>query len=405
MPRLPVRRSEEVEEAFMSNGGRRAIIAVALTALALIAGCGSPEQGEVLARIGRETITRAELMERLNDLPAHARQQYGTPDGLLELLERMVDEEVLYQAAVERGYESDPDIRRSLDIILRRMVVDAYYREEIEGATEVPEEDILAYYDEYPEMFPQVARLRFRHVMTDTRAEAAAVRQRVLAGEDIASVAREISTDDATREAGGLTKSVKAGGEIRRLGMDSTFIDRLFEWKAGEVTEPLRSEKGWHVIRIEEKTDAGTKPLEEVREHIERTLRPDKVAGRYEEITAELKQRFRVTMNEDALRPKPRSEEELFTLAEETEDPMQRMTIYAELVYNYPEGEYAAEAQFMIGFICAEELNSQERARAAFEKMLEDYPDSELAESARWMLENAGSEAPEFEEPAETAPQ
>ena len=389
----------------MSKRSYAALVVVLLAGLALSSGCGSRDEDLVLARVGHETITQRELMTRLGELPVHTRQQHGTPEGMIELLEKMVEEETLFQAAVEGGYDSDPEIARALDIIGRRMMIEAYYRNEIDSGVEVPEEDILAYYEEYGEQFPRPASIRLRHVMTETRSEADQVRRRILAGEDIASVAREVSTDGTTREAGGLTKSVKAGGEIRRLGMDSEFIDRLFDWKAGEITEPLRSEKGWHVVRLEEKLEAGTRPLEEVRDQIVRTLRPGKVTERYDLIAADLKKRFNATINEDALRPKLRTEEELFSLAQETEDPFQRMNHYAELVYNYPEGQHAAEAQFMIGFIYAEELGSLESAERAFRKMLEDYPDSELAESARWMLENAGTEAPELDESGEVTPQ
>lgn len=389
----------------MRSGRRFLLVGLLLTALALVLGCGQREEGLVLARVGRETITRAELTARLNELPAHQRQQYGTPEGMIELLERMVDEEVLYQAALEAGYESDPEIKKALDVIRRRMMIERYYRDEIDSGVEVPEEEIAAYYDEYGEKFPQVPRIRFRHVMTDTRAEAENVRRRILAGENISSLAMELSTDAATRETGGLTNSIKMGNEIRRLGMDADFIERLFNWKIGEVTDPLRSEKGWHVIRIEEKVEGGTRPLEEVRDQIVRSLRPAKVSEHYQEVSAALKERFRTTINRDAVRPKLRTEEELFTVAQETEDPLERLTAYAELVFSYPEGEHAAEAQFMIGFIYAEELNNQEAAKRAFEKMLEDYPDSELAESARWMLENADAEAPEFEEPGEAPPE
>lgn len=389
----------------MPKGRYVALVAVLLLGMTFGSGCGPRETGQVLARVGRETITRPELMARLDDLPAHVRQQYSSPEGLVDLLDKMVEEEMLFQAAVESGYDGDPEVEKAISIIKRRMVIEKYYRNEIDSGVEVPEDEILAYYEEYRERFPQPASIRFRHVMTETRAEADRARRRILGGEDIASVAREMSTDGPTREAGGLTKAVKAGGDIRRLGMDSAFITRLFDWKVGEVTEPLRSEKAWHVIKLEEKTDAGTRPLEEVRDQIVRTLRPDKVTERYEVVAEDLKKRFRVSIDEDALRPKLRTEEELFALAQETEDPFERLNYYAELVYNYPDGEHAAEAQFMIGFIHAEELGSQETAQNAFRKMLEDYPDSELAESARWMLENAEAETPELEDPGQAAPQ
>jgi hypothetical protein len=240
--------------------------------------------------------------------------------------------------------------------------------------------------------------VKFRHILVPTRAEAEAARSRVLGGEDFASVAREISTDEATKSAGGLMASVTQGDGVPGAGMDADFVESIRQWKVGEVTDPLRSDRGWHVAYLEEKVEEGPKPLEEVRDQIVRSLMPEKTRERYEEILEELKVSHGVEVNEDVFRAKPRSEEELFTLAQETDDPMSRLNYYSELVFNYPDGQHAAEAQFMIGFIHAEELNNYEAARNAFERMKSKYPDSELVDSADWMLENMGKENPPFEE-------
>ncbi len=277
-------------------------------------------------------------------------------------------------------------------------MIQAYYKDEIQAGVEVPEQDIEAYYKEYSDEFQQPARVRFRHIMTKTRAEAARARDRVLSGEPFASVARDVSTDESTKEAGGLTKSVALGHGIPRLGMDEAFIKKLFDLNVGEVSEPMKSDKGWHVIKIEEKQEAGTKPLDEVKDDITQTLLPDAVRKHYDEVYAQLKDRFNARINEDAVRPKLHTEEEIFSLAQETEDPLKRLSLYRELLFSYPDGEHAAEAQFMIGFIYAEELKNYEAAEFEFKKMLDKYGDSDLADSAKWMLENMRTENPNFEE-------
>ena len=91
-------------------------------------------------------------------------------------------------------------------------------------------------------------------------------------------------------------------------------------------------------------------------------------------------------------------QEELFTLAQDTEDPLQRLSYYGELIVSYPDGEHADEAQFMIGFIQSEEIGNHEAARNAFQRLLEEYPESELVDSANWMIENMGKETPPFED-------
>jgi hypothetical protein len=219
-----------------------------------------------------------------------------------------------------------------------------------------------------------------------------------MAGEDIASVARDVSVDQATKQAGGLTRAIALGDDLPGAGMSAEFIEGLFEWKVGEVAGPLRSDKGWHVLRIEDKEEAGLKPLDDVRDDIERSLKPAKTREYYDAVLAQLKERFKATVDEAAFKPQTRTEEELFTLAQEAEDPLMRLSYYGELILGYPDGEHADEAQFMIGFIHSEELGNYDAARSAFNRLLEHYPDSELRDSANWMLENMGKETPPFDD-------
>jgi len=383
----------------------RTALWLALVTISVAAGCsGGDGNDPVVARVGHVSITMSELQSRLNELPPYTKAQYATPEGQIEFLDRLVEEEVLYQASENAGYETAPSVTIPVEALKRRAMIQAYYRDKIEKETEVPEEDIVAYYDEYSEKFARPARVRFRHIMADTRAQALEARRRVMAGETFALVAKELTTDDKTRDAGGLLKSVSLGKGVPRLGMSSAFIESLFEWKSGEVTEPMRSDDGWHVIKIEEITEAGTKPLEEVRQDITQTLMPGAVRKKYDEVYEDLKSRYNATINEDVIRPKFRTEQEIFDLASDTEDPLKRLSLYRELIFSYPEGEHAAEAQFMLAFIYAEELQDYEAAEFEFMKMLDKYPDSKLAESAEWMLENMRSEDPEFSdmEPAAT---
>jgi peptidyl-prolyl cis-trans isomerase C len=376
-----------------------AILLLVLTAgLIVLAGCGRESGDQVVARIGHVNITESELRQKLAELPPFTRQQFQGPEGTIDFLERLVDEEVLFQAAERAGYAESPEVQKALEAIKRRSMIQAFYREEIEATVEVDEDDVVAYYEEHDEQFQRRGRVKFRHIMSASRSAAAAARDRVLGGEDFASVARDVSTDTATREAGGLMSSIHIGDELQKVGMDKEFIENLFVWKVGEVSEPLRSNNGWHIVRLEEKVDPGTKPLDEVRDQIVQSLKPAEVRQRYEDVLGELKERYNAEINESVFRSRPRTEEELFTLAQDTDDPLQRLNFYSELVFNYPEGEHAAEAQFMIGFIHAEELENYEAARNAFERVMAEYPDSDLVESAQWMIENMGQETPPFDE-------
>jgi parvulin-like peptidyl-prolyl isomerase len=374
------------------------LLLVAVAAALVAQGCGSGNEGTVVARVGDTEITELEFRRRLEELPPFARQQFGGPEGMLEFLDRLVEEEVVYQAARDAGYAEDPDVLRTVHAVERRTMIQKYYEDVVEGGVEIPEEEIVRYYEEHDELFQRPARIQFRQIMTSNREAAEQARRRALAGEGFAEVARDVSIDTATRDAGGLMSPISRGSGVPTLGMDADFVNSLFEWKVGEVTDVMRSGKGWHVFRIEEKNEAGKKPFEDVREQIVNSLTPAAARERYNALLEQNRERYHATINEGHFRMRPRTEEELFTLAQDSEDPLDRLNYYSELVFNYPESEHAAEAQFMIGFIQAEELRNYPAARNAFERMIERFPDSDLTESARWMLENMESESPPFDE-------
>lgn len=373
------------------------LLAILVVAL-LVSGCDEAGQGKTVARVGSTSITASELRAKFAELAPFTQQQFTGPEGLMEFLDRVIEEEVLYQAAKRAGYDQDPVVVRTVEAVQRRSMIQAYYKDEIEGAVTVSEDNVLAYFEEYPEQFKQVGRIKFRHILSNTEAQAREVRNQVIGGRNFASVARELSKDSASRDAGGLVGALNQGDSLPSAGMTAAFIASLFDGVVGQISEPLRSDRGWHIVVIEELTQEGVKPLDEVRESIVNSLKPGEAREYYLQRLEELKAELNVTVNEDAFRKQPRSEEELFTLAQNTDDAITRLGYYSELVFQFPDGDHADEAQFMVGFIQAEEMGNLDAARNALERLLSKYPDSDLRESAEWMIENMGKETPPLEE-------
>jgi hypothetical protein len=91
---------------------------------------------------------------------------------------------------------------------------------------------------------PQV---RAAHILLPTREAADAARQRILAGDDFGTVAREVSTDSATAGNGGEL------GWFTREEMTPPFANAAFSLEPGDISEPVQTQYGWHIIKVEEK--------------------------------------------------------------------------------------------------------------------------------------------------------
>jgi len=135
------------------------------------------------------------------------------------------------------------------------------------GQVEVTDERLAQYYEEHKEEFRQDEQVRARHILfklpqqagaeeeARIRAEAEAVLSRIRAGEDFAAVAAQVSQDSASAQQGGDL------GFFKRGDMVKSFEDVAFGLKPGTASEPVRTEFGYHIIKVEEVQEAGYRPL------------------------------------------------------------------------------------------------------------------------------------------------
>jgi peptidyl-prolyl cis-trans isomerase D len=142
----------------------------------------------------------------------------------------------------------------------------------------VTEEQLAQYYDEHKEEFYQEEQVRARHILLKlpaeaeaheearVRAEAEAIRQRIEAGEDFAAIAQQSSQDPASAAQGGDL------GFFKRGVMVKAFEEVAFALQPGDVSAPVRTDFGYHLIKVDERQEAGYRPLEAVRAELAQRL-------------------------------------------------------------------------------------------------------------------------------------
>jgi peptidyl-prolyl cis-trans isomerase D len=143
---------------------------------------------------------------------------------------------------------------------------------------ELTDEQVAQYYEEHKEEFRQEEQVRARHILfklpqqvgaeeeARVRAEAEAALQRIQAGEDFAALAGQLSQDPVSAQQGGDL------GFFKRGEMMEPFEDTAFGLKPGTVSEPVRTDFGYHLIKVEELQVAGYQSLEAVRAELRARL-------------------------------------------------------------------------------------------------------------------------------------
>ena len=182
------------------------------------------------------------------------------------------NEEILnYFDQNKNSYKTDPQIQARY----------LYFKpEDYAAKVTVPEDDIREYYESNPEKFKTSKTVEARHILikVDANAEAEAVedaRARIdnifnmaQEGQDFAELAKKYS-EGPTKTKGGYL------GAFTRETMVKPFADKAFSMKAGEISEPVRTQFGWHIIKVEKINPEKTLSLSEAESDIRNTLKAD----------------------------------------------------------------------------------------------------------------------------------
>jgi peptidyl-prolyl cis-trans isomerase D len=146
------------------------------------------------------------------------------------------------------------------------------------AGVELTDEQVAQYYEEHKEEFRQEEQVRARHILfklaqqvgaeeeARVRAEAETALQRIQAGEEFATLASQLSQDPVSALQGGDV------GFFKRGEMVKPFADTAFGLQPGMVSEPVRTDFGYHLIKVEERQEAGYRPLEAVRAELRARL-------------------------------------------------------------------------------------------------------------------------------------
>ena len=238
------------------------------------------DPNKVVLTIGDEKITAAEYEEIVSGIP----QQYQAAargQGKRQFAEQLVQLKLLAAQAQKQKLDQDPKVQREIAFNKENLLASVMFQNMQEN-TKVSDSDLELYYNAHKGEYEEV---KARHILIRTKgapmqappgkpelsdeealAKAKAVRARVAGGEDFATVAKAESDDTGSAAQGGELGAFKKGMMV------PPFEKAAFDAKVGEITEPVKSPFGYHVILVESHT---TKPFPEVKADIEKKLRPE----------------------------------------------------------------------------------------------------------------------------------
>ncbi|RMG57917.1 MAG: hypothetical protein D6713_08725 [Deltaproteobacteria bacterium] len=251
---------------------------------------------EVVSRWGDFKITAKMVKDELGAISGHGGVNFLTdPRAVGTIVERLAIKEALYRKALEEKVDQTPTFKDVEKNFRNSILIDLLIEKDFRAGVKVTDKDAKAAYNEHPEMFEQGTKVRARHILVDSEKTANEVYDRLKKGEDFAKLAKEYSKDPTKDRGGDL-------GFFGRGVMVPPFENAAFALKVGEISKPVKTRFGYHIIQVTERKAGKKVPFKDVKEQLKDYLQSKKVNEAIMKYIEELKKKAKININEDVLK-------------------------------------------------------------------------------------------------------
>ncbi|HWW36206.1 MAG TPA: peptidylprolyl isomerase [Xanthobacteraceae bacterium] len=247
----------------------RALVALACVALLTVAAPLAPvpyagvaraaDEDPVVARVNGVDIRQSDLAfaeeeigGNMPTIPPEQKRDY--------LINYLVDVIVLSQAAEKQKLGDRPDVKRRLAFDHNRLLMESLLQDA--GKSALSDEAERKVYDEAVKQVKNEEEVHARHILVPTEDEAKAILAQLKGGADFATLAKEKSKDPGAAEGGDL-------GYFTKEQMVPEFSEVAFKLGKGQLSDPVKTQFGWHIIKVEDKRTRPTPTFEQVKPQIE----------------------------------------------------------------------------------------------------------------------------------------
>lgn len=244
-------------------------------------GCGNPQEGTAVAQVGDQRLTKEALLARI---PSPFIGSIS-PEEKRQLVEKWVEEELLYQESLKQKIQEEPEIAALIAQATRRLLVAEVLERTYAKDAEVLEGEILDYFEANRESFArEVPEIRVRHILVKDKEALNKAWQRLRDGELFEQVARDESLDVSAESGGDL-------GYFTQEMVGASFWEACQAAKLGRRTR-ITTNSGLHIIEVLDRREAGSeRDLVDVRGEIQQRILSERRQQLRENLLEELKAR------------------------------------------------------------------------------------------------------------------
>ncbi|MGB8657155.1 MAG: peptidylprolyl isomerase [Candidatus Zixiibacteriota bacterium] len=265
------------------------VLLVGILALVSFSGCGSQKAGKVVAKVGDRAITVDDLEAQWADASRMIIRNVSEFDRKKDLVNKLVGDQVVilegYKQGIDNEVENDSGFAKQKEGLLLNVL----YKKEIADKAQATESEMKQEYEKTQQ------EIHAWHILVETEEQADSIYKALKGGADFATLAKGKSIDPSAKDNGGDL------GFFRWGRMVPEFQDAAFKLKDGEISKPVKTTYGWHVIKVVERRKVEQSPYEDAKKMIQARLEQTKREQRVKEYFKELKDKAGFKADEKAL--------------------------------------------------------------------------------------------------------
>ena len=252
-------------------------------------------KGPYLVKVGNAKITEADLERELKNLPDFAQALFAGSSGKERFLDELVKKEMLYQEAVKKGIDKDPQYTAKVEDFKKITLVGLLLERVIEAKSKVTPEDVKEYYEKNKEEVSPASQMRVSQIVVKSSDEANGIFEKLKKGEDFAKIAKQSSLDPG---------SAKNGGDLGYLSkgqMKPEIESVAAKLKIGEFSPPVKIPGGYLLVKVTDKKLGKPLEFDKVKNLIAQRLAADRQKDAFDSYLDELRKSYKVEMNKEAI--------------------------------------------------------------------------------------------------------
>lgn len=247
------------------------------------------QEKKILATVGNQTIYDEDIDFFMKSLDNQTALRFNNEEGRKKILAEIINHELLYSDAIQNELDKDEaflvEVERFKKNILKQHAINKIFSD-----IKITDSEIADYYEQNKSGFATMEEVRAKHILVDDIETIEEVQKDLADGMPFEDAANEYSKCPSNVNGGDL-------GFFSKGRMVPEFEEAAFKLNIDEVSEPIKTQFGYHLIKVVDKKEAKTKSFDEVKSQIAQQLMQIKQENAYYNKINELKEKYEIKVN------------------------------------------------------------------------------------------------------------